>query len=791
MAKNNKYSKITLSELMDTGDLVDRRVKYKGLNKLVPRRPGAWVKFWSLTGVVAISMSSLVVAPAVLANAGLNMTVDYWNSLPSDLKQDEAPLPQRTVLLDSSGVEFAQFYSENRQNVALKSVTPIFVDALVSTEDSRFYQNHGYDPIGLMRSVVSNVSGGSQQGASGITQQLVKNLQVLNSDTKEEQAAAQNRSMATKIQELKYAIGLENKYSKEQILEKYINTVYFGNGAYGLSAAAKTYFNTTVDKLTLNQAATLVGVVNNPTIYDPIKANAGAVKRRNEVLGRLLVTNKIDQATYNKTIKEPVKVTRGLEENGCGKSVYPYYCQLVRDEIVTNLAFGATPEERQSVLQRGGLTIKTALERKAMDSANAESKAAYGGDNRVGNGVAIIVPGTGKIAGIGENRDWGTGIDDLSKTEVIYAMSQRQVGSSFKPFTLVTALEKGIPATTQEVSDGPYFPGAGFDAPPGGFSNFGNYNYGSVDAYKATKLSLNVFYVKLMERIGVLSVADMTARLGINSIPRSGPDALKASSLSLTLGSYEISPIQMANAYAVFASGGIECTPHTIMSAIRTDSKAVVPVTDPDCHQAITPYIASTMNAVLQGPLQDGGSANGKGLAGGRMAAAKTGTTNDFADAWMVGYTPQYATAVWSGDPRGGGAYPLDSFTMYGQHMGGIAGDGSTASGPIWQAVMNTLHDGLPFKTFAPISDGVDSVITATAVPNVQGLDVNVAISTLLDNGFVPEINKNTTGDANVFGKNIVMAQTPNGGTNGSYKQVVKLTLSPNSDVTIKIPKKK
>lgn len=789
MAKNDKHPKTTLSELMDTGDLVDRRIRHKGLKKLVPRKPVAWLKFFASTSITAVALSTLVIAPAAIASAGVTGTIDYWNSLSSDLKQDEAPLPQRTVLLDSSGVEFAQFYSENRQNVPLKSVSPMFINALVATEDSRFYDNHGFDPIGLMRSVMSNASGGSQQGASGITQQLVKNLQVLNSDTKEEQAAAQNRSLATKIQELKYSIGLENKYSKEQILEKYINTVYFGNGAYGLSAAAKTYFSTTVDKLTLSQSATLVGVVNNPTIYDPIKANAGSVQRRNEVLGRLLTTGKIDQATYDTTVKEPITVVISKEENGCGQSAYPYYCQLVRDEIMTDTAFGATEEERQSLLRRGGLTITTALERKAIDTANAQSQAAYGGENRVGNGVAILVPGTGKIAGIGENREWGSGVDDLSKTEVIYAMSQRQVGSAFKPFTLVTALEKGIPPTTQEVSNGPYFPGAGFDAPPGGFSNFGNYNYGSVDAYKATKLSLNVFYVKLMERVGVLPVADMAARLGINSIPRSGPSALKSSTLSLTLGSYEISPIQMANAYSVFASGGIECAPHTVVSAIRTDTKAVVPVTDPDCHQAIMPSIANTMNAVLQGPLQDGGSAQGKGLYG-RVAAAKTGTTNDFADAWMVGYTPQYATAVWSGDPRGGSAYPLDSFTMYGQHMGGIAGDGSTAAGPIWQNVMNILHEGLPAQNFAPISAGVDSIITATAIPNVQGLDVNSAISTLLDNGYVPQIANTTTGDEKIFPKNVVMSQTPNGGTNGSYKQTVVLTLSPNSDINIKIPKK-
>lgn len=795
MSKDNKYNEVSFDDLMDSGETVSYRTNSRGKRPFFnPTRSKkgigtAALGFLGGATIVALAVGSLVYPVGRVSAAGISNAVQFWNELPSELPQDNVPLPQRTILLDKNGAEFAQFFSENRQNVPLKSVNPVFIDALIATEDSRFYENNGYDTISIVRSALSTSSGNQKQGASGITQQLVKNLQILNSSTKEEQAAAMDRSFETKLQELKYAIGLEDKYSKEEILEKYINTVYFGNGAYGISAAAKTYFNTTADKLTLNQATALVGVINNPTIYDPVTAPDGAKARQNMVADRLLTTGKIDKATADAVKAEPITLNRGTEENGCGQSAYPFYCQLVREEILENVAFGESQEERTAVLNRGGLTITTALDPAAMAAANEEAISAYETTNRVGTGIAVVVPGTGHIAAVGQNREWGQG---ESQTEMIFAKAKRQVGSSFKPFTLATALEQGIPATTRMVSDSPYIPPAGFDAPQGGFSNYGLYDYGAVDAYQATKMSMNVWYVKLMERTGVLPVADMSKRLGINSLPREGANAIGPQALSLTLGSYEISPLEMANAYSTFASGGVECNTVSILSAVRTENGAKVEVSDPDCHQAIMPNIANTVNAVLQEPLKDDGTVPKARLAGGRVAAAKTGTTNDWADAWVVGYTPQFSTAVWVGDPRGGVAHPLTSYVQYGRFLsGGVVGDGSVAAGPVWKSIMDRVHAGLPAQNFAPVSGGVDAAITARAVPDVRGLDVNAAITTLMSNGYNPVINQETSGDANMLTKNVVVSQNPAGGTNGSHNQEITITLSPGSDVSIKIPSKK
>lgn len=736
---------------------------------------------------VALILSTLTLAPTIAAAASLNAAVNAWDAMPADDLPFDTVLPQHTILLDKNGKEFAQFFSENRTNVKLDEVNPQFIKSLIATEDTRFYENNGFDVKGNVRSVLNNVTGGSKQGASGITQQLVKTMLKNNAASDEAFNEVNSRSYMQKLKELKYAVNVENTKSKEEILTLYLNTVYFGHGAYGIGAAAKTYFDTTADKLTADQSAVLVGVINSPTAFDPFLNMDNALVRRVAVVQRMVAENIITAEEGKKINDSPIALKEGKFVNGCGQSSYPYYCALVRKELLTNVAYGATAEAREANLYRGGLTISTALDPVAMDAAQAEVEAAYGNDNRVGAGVAIIVPGTGHIAAIAQNRTWGSG---PGQTEVIYADSKRQVGSSFKPFTLATALEQGIPATTQMVSNSPYIPSAGFDYPQGGFANYGYANYGSVDAYQATKASMNIYFVKLMERTGVLPVADMAKRLGINSLPREGPNAIGPQALSLTLGSYEITPIEMANAYSTFAASGVACNTVTIVGAIRTETKEKLDVSDPACHQAIMPNIANTMSSVLQEPLKAGGSAQDLNL-NGRIVAAKTGTTNDWADGWVVGYTPQYATSVWAGDPRGGSAYPLTEYVQYGvYHAGGISGDGSMVAGPIWKAVMNDIHQGLPAKNFTKPDNSISMSVLAQSVPDVTGMNVDEAMTLLVNNGYTVALSQETTGDAKLLPENVVVKQNPTAGTNGSFEQTITLTLSPNSDTTIKAPQK-
>lgn len=774
MSKKNKAN-ASLNDLMGEWEEVEKPVS-------IGSRLTA---FLALIAVAAVCVSALVAPIGFASAAGVNATVGYWDSLEDELLKDEIRLPQKTVLLDREGNEFAQFYSENRESIGIDEMNEDFINGLVATEDSRFYETNGVDFIGLARSFASTVTGDEKQGASGITQQLVKNILILNAETPEDLDEVQNRVLSTKAQEIRYAVHMEEKYTKEELLEMYSNTVYFGNRAYGLQAAAKTYFDTTPDKLTLEESAMLVGVINNPTVFDPFTNPENADRRKNTVLWRMLQENNITQEQYDESVEVKVEPRRGVSENGCGQSEYPYYCQLVRQEILNNDAFGDTAQARETFLYQGGLTITTAMDREAMDNVDRQVRSAWGTDNRVASGVAVIKPGTGQIVAIGQNREW-------EDTQVIYAKSERQTGSAFKPFTLATAYEQGIDAGNKVYnSDSNYRP-QGYDYPkPRGFINFGGYDYGAVDGSTATRLSLNTWYVRMMQATGVVPVAEMANRIGL-SVPTDPNNvrhesAVNPRSLSLTLGAWNASPVEMATAFSVFAGGGVKCDPVSILSAKRSDTGADVKVSDPKCHQAIMPNIANQMNKIMQEPFNDGGTAADYRLGDGRQIAGKTGTSNNKGDAWMVGYTPQYSTAVWSGDPRGS-SHGLHQYTQYGRYTAGMqAGTGGPVSGPIFEDVMENLHAGEPKKNFPAPSNDVASAIKATAIPDVTGLKVDNAVTTLQQYGYEVAISENTSGDAKLVEKDTVVAQNPSGGNNGTFGQTVTLTLSPGSTVDIVI----
>jgi membrane peptidoglycan carboxypeptidase len=734
-----------------------------------------------ISSVLLVSLTGLLAAPVgMFAAGGVGTAVDYWDSLPAEIPLDVA-LPQHTVLLDKNGKEFARFFSENRVDVKLADISPAFTDALLATEDSRFYENGPVDIVGTIRATINNARGNAAQGASGITQQLVKNLLVAQSG----ETATSARDIGTKLQELKYAAGLEKQLSKDQILEMYSNTVYFGNGSYGIEAASRVYFDTTAKNLTRAQGATLAGILRGPAIYDPFTNPQAAIGRRDTAIYRLQVTGKITSEEADRATAEPLGIKHGTLPNGCASSAYPFYCSLVRDEILTDPAFGATSEARADKLSRGGMVLTTALDPTAMASTQNAVTTALGNDNRAALGTAVIKPGTGQIAAIAQNRIWGSG---PGQTEIVYATSPFQVGSSMKPITLATALEQGIPATTRFNANSPYT-SATLDSPSGGFINYGNISWGTVDARRAIQLSLNIYFIRLIERTGVLPVADMAGKLGITSLPRTGPGAIKGQEASLTLGAYEVSPLEMANAYAVFAAGGVACRPVAVVSGVRADTGAQIKAPDADCHQAIAPAVANTVADTLKMPFTGDGTLAQMGGLPGREAGAKTGTTNDFAANWIVGLVPQYATAVWLGDPRGGTQYPLNMVHAYGRDYFNLTG--SEVAGPVWKDIMTHLTAGLPAIPLPKADDVATSSSTARTVPDVRGLSVSEAMTLLLQNNLAPEIAGTTVDPNPLYAKDIVVTQTPAAGSTFSYREKVSITLSQSSDTTIKLPEQK
>ncbi|NKX51067.1 penicillin-binding protein, partial [Arthrobacter deserti] len=714
------------------------------------RGPAARTAFWAAAvAAVADSAGSLAAPAAVAISAAGTSAADFWDGLPSELPLERS-LPQHTVLLDKEGREFARFYSENRIDVQLGQVSDVFLQTLLATEDARFYEHRGVDPYGVIRALVNNAVPTRIRGPPTTTQQLVQNILVNNARDATEESVAAGDTYNAKVREARYAVELERGQTKAEILTRYANAVYSDTQPYGIEAAARIYSDTTAARLNRAQSALLVGMLKGPAIYDPVRHPEAATQRRNTVVSVLRFRGIVSDDEAPQLGKAPLGLRRGSVPSSCGDSKYPFYCHMVREEILADPAFGATAEERQDRLSRGGMTLTTALDPQAARAAQDAVEEALGNGNRAALGTAVVEPGTGHVAAVAQNRRWGSG---KGRTEVVYAKSAFQVGSSMKPIVLAAALYQGIPATTRLASNGPYYSPM-MDNPPGGFINYAYRNYGMIDAYDAIRSSVNVYFVRLIERVGVRNVASTARDLGITSIPA---DTLVGREASLALGAYEVSPLQMANAYAAFMSGGMVCRPVTVIGAVRSDTGARLPVPDPQCHQGIDPEVADTVAGVLRQPFKQGGTLGALGQPKGREAGAKTGTTNDFAANWIVGATPQLSTAVWLGDPRGGARYPLTMVKAYGSTFHDLTG--AEVAGPAWKATMEGALKGRPALPLPGAGSELAARIPQRHVPDVRGLKLDEAVTVLLHHDIRPVVRTRTARENALFPVDTVVRQ--------------------------------
>ena len=698
------------------------------------RAPRSKALIRGLTGSVAIGLVVAALAAPFVAIPGLGVRAAMyaWADLPSELPA--ARVPERSVMLAADGSPIATLFSEDRIVVPFARVPQKMRDALIAIEDNRFYQHNGVDYHGIGRAALNNQKGGAQQGASTLTQQYVKNVLLSTAKTPAERDAAAGASIDRKIREAKLALRVEQTMTKDQILEGYFNIAYFGDGVYGIGTAAVHYFGVQVEQLTVTQAATLAGLVKNPNGYNPAVHPEQALARRNLVIGRMVNTGKISGLEAVPALASPLGLTLTQTPNGCTTSPYPFFCSWVRQTLADDPAFGRTPEERQEKLYLGGITIQTTLDPAKQKAAQAAVDRAVRPDNRVATALVSVEPGTGKVVAMVTNRRFGK--DGPGQTEVLLpTVPAFQPGSTFKAITLATALQQGIPP--EIVIDAPnrYIP-PGKASPPGGFGNSSEGEAGVYDAATATALSVNTWFVRLEDKTGVLAIADTALRMGVTSIPRTGPKAITDRDASLTLGAYEVSPLEMAGVYATLAAHGKSCRPLGI-AGVKSSAGKTLPTPDPQCRQALSPGVADTVTSILAGVI-DGPLPNRTGSAAalGRPAAGKTGTTNDYGAAWFSGYTPQLATSVWMGDPRGP-SYNLVGVQAYGTTYPRVFG--GTIPAPIWADAMKGMLAGAPPAGFAG-SDAFTENSVALVVPDVRGLEAGTAARVLASAGLLSAV---------------------------------------------------
>ncbi|MDF5755357.1 transglycosylase domain-containing protein [Spongiactinospora sp. TRM90649] len=676
-----------------------------------PAESGSKIALLVGAGVVAGVLVAGIALPAV-GGVGLGVVSakDELNLNPEDLK--EPPLAERTTVVDSNGKQIAQFYEVYREVVPLSGISEEMKKAIVAIEDFRFYEHGPIDIEGTLRALATNLhSGGVSQGGSSITQQYVKQVLVNQADSKKERQKATETSYARKLNELRYAMAIEKKYSKDEILAKYLNIAYFGASANGVEAAAKRFFGVKASELSLAQAATLAGAVQEPNATDPKlgkKHRDRLLHRRNVVLDRMAELKKITREEADAAKKEKLGYKGTPLPGGCEVSPYPYFCMYVRHEILSNPDFGKTAKARLQFLNRGGVTIKTTIDTKMQEAADKAIRKRVSPTDYAMASEALVEPGTGEIKAMAASRDFG-GVKRKKQMSYNVVSDAKhgggtgfQAGSTFKMFTLVTALKQGM-----KVNDG-LAAGAGFSTGYSGFKNCKGQNVGDPShtvtndegspgfrtLQTGTWGSINTFFMALEQRVGLCDVIKTAKSMGIKRA-----DGLPLVEVPVfTLGVNEMDPITVASAYAVLGARGKYCEPMAISQI--TDRNGKVTKYKPKCRQAIDPEVADAAAHVLEGVFTKGTMRGVGGI--GRDAAGKTGTTDSQSTAWFAGTTPDLAGAVSIGDPRGAVNHKLNNVTIGGRYYGSVFG--ATIPGPIWKDTMIAALKNVPKTSFKPIN---------------------------------------------------------------------------------------
>ena len=660
------------------------------------KRRRRWWAIPRMTVKVTLLMAFFV-AVAVPAGAAAGFWTLLNADLPGNIPEDTNPRIHSypSVVYDADGNQIAEFRAfDLTVPIRYRDIPQVVKDAVVAIEDRRFWEHRGVDPEGLVRAALTNWQEGRVvQGGSTITQQYVKNTYTTG-----------ERDLSRKLREALIATRLERQLSKDEILFRYLNTTYFGDGAYGIGAAAETYFHKPVNDLSLSEAALLAAAIASPSRYGPRVNAEVADSRRITVLRAMLDEGLITRGQFRGARRQhiwpallgaapgPATVIQAPPRGGA--TAYPYFVDYVRRVL----------EERYGhrQLYRGGLRIETTIDPQRQAAAEAAvANTLSGTAPPLEMSLVSVEPSTGHVEAFVGGRDF-----DVSQVNLALGGSAgMQPGSSFKTFVLAAALERGIePETTFDAPASLEFPGCD---PTCTINNSDFEDHGSMTLRAATASSTNTVFAGLADQLGTPAVAEMAHRLGVSAI-----DPAQPYGVSLALGAYEVSPLDMAAGYATLANRGVRQEATPILRVLDRRGNVLEDHTAPEGEVVVDAAVADTVSDVLQGVISGG---TGEAADIGRPAAGKTGTAQDYRAAWFVGYTPQLATSVWMGYsdvPR-----PLE----------GIKGLGAVHGGDFpaqtWSAYMRAALADQPvagFVTPGPLPDLVDDPSEIVEQPVVE-----------------------------------------------------------------------
>ncbi len=650
-----------------------------------------------------------------------------------------------TKVLAADGSLLANLHAEqNRDPVALDAIAPVLRDAVVAIEDARYFDHDGVDPRGMVRALTRDLESGQvDEGGSTITQQYVRAVMLDN-----------DKTVTRKLHEAVLALQLEHKYSKRQILRRYLNTVYFGNGAYGVEAAAQTYFARSARDVDLAQAALLAGLIQAPSRTNPFRDPTGAQHRRDVVIDRMDGLGRIEAAAAAAAKASPLGVG---PEPAAARSPAAHFVEQVKKQIVRDGPIGSSigPDaaSRDRRLFTGGLRIETTLDPKLQGLAE-QAVAQVLPDPATDPEAAVVSidPTNGHVVAYVSGRDY-YGPAASAQFDLAENATGRSSGSAFKPFVLAAALDQGIPLSRTYKAPGQLT--IETDQGPWDVSNYeGKGDGGRMNLTDATVESVNTVYAQLMMDVGPQAAVDEARRLGIVTTHLDPfPSAV--------LGTNGVTPLDMASAYSVFAGDGLRAEP-VFITRVTTRDGAVLYDAPAARHRVLSKVTTRKVNQVLQQVVTDGTGVNARI---GRQVAGKTGTAEDYSDAWFVGYTPELSTAIWVGFPGATTSMvpPTTRLTV----------TGGTWPAEIWQSFQGSALADRPASTFGSVEDAeaeardAASGSTSTTrvgvrLPSVVGMREADARRVLAPTGVTIETE---AAPSNQYPPGVVLRQSPPGGT--------------------------